>query len=43
MAKTTLVITDKNFRIVIPRAVRMVEELKIGDAIEIEIKKVNKN
>ena len=43
MVKTTLVIKDKNFRIVIPEAVRMVEELKVGDAIEIEIKKVTKN
>lgn len=43
MVKTTLVIKDKNFRIVIPEAVRMVEDLNVGDAIEIEIKKVNKN
>ncbi len=42
MAKTTLVIKDKNFRIVIPEAIRMAEKLNVGDVIEIDIKKVEK-
>ena len=40
MAKTTLVLTDKSFRIVIPQHIRAAEVLKIGDTVEISIKKV---
>ena len=43
MAKTTIIIKDKNFRIVIPEGVRIAEELEVGDIIEIDIKKyINK-
>ncbi len=42
MAKATVVIKDKNFRIVIPEAVRMVENLDVGDVIEIDVKKIEK-
>jgi bifunctional DNA-binding transcriptional regulator/antitoxin component of YhaV-PrlF toxin-antitoxin module len=42
MAKTTIVIKDKNFRIVIPEAVRIAENLQVGDVVEIEVKKLGK-
>jgi bifunctional DNA-binding transcriptional regulator/antitoxin component of YhaV-PrlF toxin-antitoxin module len=42
MAKTTIVIKDKNFRIVIPEAIRAAEKLEIGDIIEIDIRKIGK-
>ncbi len=42
MAKATIVIKDKNFRIVIPEAIRIVEKLSVGDVIEIDIKKIEK-
>ncbi len=42
MAKTTIVIKDKNFRIVIPEAVRIAENLQVGDVIEIDVKKIGK-
>ena len=43
MAKTTIIIKDKNFRIVIPEGVRIAEQLDVGDIIEIDIKKyINK-
>lgn len=42
MAKATILIKDKNFRIVIPEAVRMVERLEVGDIIEIDVKKIEK-
>ena len=42
MAKTTIVIKDKNFRIVIPEAVRIAENLQVGDVIEVDIKKMGK-
>lgn len=42
MARTTVVIKDKNFRIVIPEAVRIAENLEVGDVIEIDVKKIGK-
>jgi bifunctional DNA-binding transcriptional regulator/antitoxin component of YhaV-PrlF toxin-antitoxin module len=42
MAKTTVIIKDKNFRIVIPEAVRIAEKLEVGDVIEIDVKKIEK-
>ena len=42
MAKTTILIKDKNFRIVIPEAVRIAENLQVGDVIEIDIRKIGK-
>ncbi len=42
MTKATILIKDKNFRIVIPEAVRIAEELKVGDIIEIDIRKIKK-
>ncbi|MDO8726626.1 MAG: hypothetical protein Q7J35_11215 [Candidatus Methanoperedens sp.] len=42
MAKTTILIKDKNFRIVIPEAVRKAEKLEINDIVEIDIRKIGK-
>ncbi len=39
MAKSTAIITDKNFRITIPYEIRIAEDLKQGDIIEIDIVK----
>ncbi len=41
MAKSTIKLTDKNFRITIPYDTRLAENLKIGDIIEIDIFKYN--
>jgi bifunctional DNA-binding transcriptional regulator/antitoxin component of YhaV-PrlF toxin-antitoxin module len=43
MAKATIVIKDKNFRIVIPEAIRIIEKLNVGDVIEIDVKKIEKS
>ncbi len=42
MAKSTLTITDRNFRITIPHDVRIAENLKHGDVIEIDIIKYSR-
>ncbi len=42
MAKATIIIKDKNYRIVIPEAIRMIEKLSIGDVIEIDVRKIEK-
>ena len=42
MAKATIELKDKNFRIVLPEAVRKAENLQVGDFIEIEVKKLGK-
>jgi len=39
MAISTVIITDRNFRITIPYEIRIAENLKIGDIIEINIVK----
>lgn len=39
MAKSTLIITDKNFRITIPYEIRLAEKLNLGDIIEIDVVK----
>lgn len=43
MARTTLIVTDKNFRITIPEEIRMAEEIKQGDMIEIDVKNLGKH
>lgn len=44
MVKTTVQISkDTKWRIVIPEIVRTVEELKPGDFIEIDVKKIEKS
>jgi len=37
MAKSTIIITDKNFRITIPYELRLAENLNVGDIIEIDV------
>jgi hypothetical protein len=39
MAKDTITIKDKNFRITLSEGVRNAEQLEIGDTIEIDVKK----
>lgn len=39
MARSTAIITDRNFRITIPYEIRIAEDLKHGDIIEIDIVK----
>jgi bifunctional DNA-binding transcriptional regulator/antitoxin component of YhaV-PrlF toxin-antitoxin module len=43
MAKTTLVLKDKFFRIVVPEAVRIAEGISLGDVIEVDITKAGVN
>lgn len=40
MVKTTVLLKDVNFRFVIPKHVREIENLQIGDTVEITVKKV---
>ena len=42
MARTTLIIKDKNFRITIPEEIRIAEGIRQGDIIEIDVKKLEK-
>lgn len=42
MAKTTLQVNDVKFRIIIPHDIRTLEDIKRGDFIEIDIKKIEK-
>lgn len=42
MTKTTLIVTDKNFRITIPEELRIAEEINQGDIIEIDVKNIGK-
>jgi len=37
MAKSTIIITDKNFKITIPYELRLAENLNVGDIIEIDV------
>ncbi len=41
MAKSTIILTDKNFRVTIPYEIRLAENLNIGDIIEIDVIKYN--
>lgn len=41
MAKDTVIIKDKNWRISLSEAIREAENLNIGDIIEIDVKKVS--
>lgn len=42
MARTTLIVTDKNFRITIPEEVRVAEGIRQGDIIEVDVKNLGK-
>ncbi len=42
MARTTLIVKDKNFRITIPEEIRIAEGIKQGDIIEIDVRKLEK-
>jgi len=42
MARTTIILKDKNFRITIPEEIRIAEGLNHGDIIEIDVKKLEK-
>lgn len=42
MAKTTVQVSDKKFRVVIPQDIRSLEGIDLGDFIEIDIKKIEK-
>ncbi len=43
MTRTTLIVTDKNFRITIPEEIRTVEKIRQGDMIEIDVKNLGKH
>lgn len=43
MAKATIQINDSKYRIVIPQDIRTLENINIGDFIEIDIKKIEKS
>ncbi len=43
MAKTTLIVTDRNFRITIPEEIRLAERITQGDLIEIEVRNLGKH
>lgn len=42
MARTTLIVKDKNFRITIPEEIRIAEGIKQGDIIEIDVRRIEK-
>jgi len=42
MTKTTIIVTDKNFRITIPEELRVAEGINQGDIIEIDVKNIGK-
>ncbi|HWQ96338.1 MAG TPA: hypothetical protein VN368_03085 [Candidatus Methylomirabilis sp.] len=42
MAKATIQVNDPKFRIVIPQDIRTLENINIGDYIEIDVKKLEK-
>ncbi len=42
MARTTIIVKDKNFRITIPEEIRIAEGLNQGDIIEIDVHKLEK-
>ncbi|MDD5473834.1 MAG: hypothetical protein PHU34_06760 [Candidatus Methanoperedens sp.] len=42
MTKTTIIVTDKNFRITIPEELRVTEGINQGDIIEIDVKNIGK-
>ncbi|MDD3813275.1 MAG: hypothetical protein PHZ02_01405 [Desulfocapsaceae bacterium] len=41
MASSVVHITDKNFRVTIPEDIRVIENLKQGDFIQIDIQKID--
>ncbi len=43
MAKTTVQVNDPKFRIVIPLDIRTLENIHLGDFVEIDIKKIEKS
>jgi bifunctional DNA-binding transcriptional regulator/antitoxin component of YhaV-PrlF toxin-antitoxin module len=42
MAKATIQVNDPKFRIVIPQDIRNLEDISIGDFVEIDIRKIEK-
>ena len=42
MAKATIQVNDQKFRIVIPQDIRTLEDISIGDFVEIDIRKIEK-
>ncbi len=42
MAKATIQVNDLKFRIVIPQDIRTLEDISIGDFVEIDIRKIEK-
>lgn len=42
MAKTTIILKDKNFRITIPEEIRIAEDLNQNDIIEIDVRRLEK-
>jgi len=42
VAKATIQVNDKKFRIVIPQDIRTLENINVGDFIEIDVKKIKK-
>ncbi len=42
MAKATIQVNDTKFRIVIPQDIRTLENIGLGDYVEIDIRKIEK-
>lgn len=42
MAKATIQVNDPKFRIVIPQDIRTLENIDLGDFVEIDIRKIEK-
>lgn len=42
MAKATIQVNDPKFRIVIPQDIRSLENIDVGDYIEIDVRKIEK-
>lgn len=42
MAKATVQVNDVKYRIVIPQDIRKLENIELGDFIEIDVKKIDK-
>ena len=42
MAKATIQVNDPKFRIVIPQDIRTLEDISIGDFVEIDIRKIDR-
>ena len=42
MAKDTIIVTDKNFRITLSKGIRTAEKIDLGDTIEIDVTNLSK-